>query len=309
VRGAVPSGAARDSSAPRRAGLVAVGLGIAVLALKGYAAWRTDSLALLADAAESLVNVVAAIIATAALGASARPAEGHPGFGHGKMEYLSAAIEGALVVLAAFVVAFEAIARYGRTPHLPALGVGLAVSIGATGATALLSRFLERQGRRHRAPALLVEAVHVRADVVISLAVYGGFAIAWATEWWPLDALLALGVTVHILISGLRAVKHSVSGLLDEALPHEETAAIEARLRDEGPPMIGFHDLRARRTGSEILIDFHLVVSRYALLFEAHEICERLRADLGLLLPGAQVTIHVEPEAEPARPLSPRMTL
>lgn len=298
-----------ESRAPLRAGMVSVAVGLAALALKGYAAWHTGSLALLADAAESVVNLVAALVATASLGAAARPADGHSPFGHGKMEYLSAAIEGALVVLAAFVVAFESIARYGDEPRLPTLGIGLAFSVAATAGTALLARHLERVGRRHRSPALLVEAIHLRADVGISLAVYAGLGVAWASGWWRLDALLALGVSLHILISGLRAVRHSVAGLLDEALPGEELAAVVARLRDEGPPVVGFHELRTRRSGAQVFVAFHLVISRYALVYEAHAICERLRADLALLLPGAQVTIHVEPERDAERLTPPQLTL
>ena len=298
-----------ESRAPIRAGMVAVAVGLAALILKGYAAWRIGSLALLADAAESVVNVVAALVATASLSSSARPGDGHSPFGHGKMEYLSAAIEGALVVLAAFVVTFESIARYGEPPLQSALAFGLALSIVGTAGTAVLARHLERVGRRHRAPALLVDAVHLRADVVISLVVYGGLGAAWASNWWPLDALLALGVSLHILISGLRAVRHSVSGLLDEALPGDELAAVEARLRDEDPPVLGFHDLRTVRAGAQVFVEFHLVISRYALVYEAYAICERLRADLDLLLPGSRVRIHVEPEGDAERSAAPQMTL
>lgn len=298
-----------ESLAAARAGRLSVAVGLAVLALKVYAAWRTGSLALLADAAESVVNLVAALVAAVALGAAARPGDGHAPFGHGKMEYLTAAIEGALVVIAAFVVAFEAFARFGEAPQSAALPFGLAMSVAATAGSALLSRHLEKAGRRNRTPALLVEALHLRADVVISLVVYGGLAVAWATASWRLDALLALGVSLHILISGLRAVRHSVSGLLDEALPAEELAAIEARLRDEGPPVLGYHGLQSRQAGQQAFLDLHLVISRYALIYEAHAICERLRADLELLQPGARVTIHVEPEGEGQRAVEPRMTL
>jgi len=287
-----------EQRAPFRAGLISVAVGLAVLALKTFAALRTDSLALLSDAAESVVNVVAALIATASIRYAGRPAdENHP-FGHGKIEYLSAGIEGALVVLAAFVVAFEALGRFGSAPRLPQLSLGLAVSIVATGTNVLLSRYLGRVGRRHHSPALLADSLHVRADVATSLGVYAGLGLAWATGYWPLDALIALAVSVHILIAGLRAVRQSVSGLLDEALPAEEIAAIEARLGVEGPPVVEHHDLRTRRAGADVFIELHLVISRYALVYEAHEICDRIEADLAELFPRSRVTIHVEPEGE-----------
>ncbi len=290
-----------DPRAPFRAALVSVAVGVVVLALKAIAAYRTGSLALLSDAAESVVNVVAAVVATASIRYSARPADANHPFGHGKVEYLSAGIEGALIVMAAFVVAFEALTRYGQSPKLPALGVGLGISVVATAANALLARFLSSAGRRHHSPALLADAIHVRSDVVTSLAVYGGFALAWATGYWAIDAVLALGVTVHILLAGMRAVRHSVAGLLDEALPADELGAIESRLADEGPPVLEYHDLRTRRAAAQVFIEFHLVISRYALVYEAHEICDRIEADLQLLHPEARITIHVEPEGEAKR--------
>ena len=287
--------------APLRAGLVSVAVGVLVLSLKALAALRTGSLALLSDAAESVVNVVAAIVATASIRYSIRPADANHPFGHGKVEYLSAGIEGALVVIAALVVAFEAVTRFGQPPRLPALGLGLGVSVAATTANALLSRYLERAGRSSRSPALLADALHVRSDVVTSLAVYGGFGLAWATRYWALDALLALGVSVHILIAGLRAVRHSMAGLLDEALPAGELLTIEERLAEEGPPVLEYHDLRTRRAAAQVFVEFHLVIRRETTVFEAHDICDRIEADLQRHQPGALVTIHVEPEGEAQR--------
>jgi cation diffusion facilitator family transporter len=288
-----------EARATRRAGAVAAGVGAIVVALKGWAALRADSAALLADAAESLVNLVVALIAVATVGQTERAAGAAPTPEQGRLEYLSAVIEGGLVVIVAFVVGFEAIARFGQEPRLPLLATGLGLSIAATAANAGLVRFLERAGRRLRSPLLLADAVHLRGDVGISLAVYAALGVAWWTGTWPIDAVVAIGVALHILIAGLRAVRHSVSGLLDEALSSEEIATIEQRLRDEGPPVVGFEDLRTRRSGAQAHIALRLLISRYALVYEAHEICHRLEADLALLVPGARVSIRVEPGAAP----------
>ena len=286
-----------EARAARRSGIVAVAIGIGVVALKAFAAARTESLALLADAAESLVNLVVALVATASIGDPERTQESGSLFGHGKLEYLSAVIEGGLVVIVSFVVVFECITRFGQQPRLAALATGLGLAILATAINALLSRHLERAGRRHRSAVLLADAVHLRGDVVMSLAVFAGLAVAWMTGFWRIDAVLGLGVALHILVAGLRAVRHSVSGLLDEALASAEVAAIEQRLGDEGPPMVGFEELRTRRSGAQVFVEFRLIISRYALVYEAHEICNRLEADIGLLCPGARVSIRIEPEA------------
>jgi cation diffusion facilitator family transporter len=287
-----------EARAARRTGVVAVAIGLGVVTLKAFAAARTDSLALLADAAESLINLAVALIATASLGHSTSPAEGAALTGQGRLEYLSAVIEGGLVVVVSLVVAFEAIARFGQAPHIPVLGTGLGLAVAATAFNALLARYLERAGRLHRSPTLITDAIHLRGDVVISLLVFAGVGAAWATGYWRLDAMLGLGVALHILVSGLRAVRHSVSGLLDEALSAEEMAGIAQRLGDEGPPVTGFEDLRAHRSGAQVFVEFRLLISRYALVYEAHEICNRLEADLGVLCPGARVSIRVEPERE-----------
>ncbi len=286
-----------EARAARRTGRIAVAIGVGVVVLKAFAAARTDSLALLADAAESLINLVVALIAVATLGQPERQGAAAATPEQGRLEYLSAVIEGGLVVIVSFVVAFEAIARFGKEPQMPGFATGLGLAVVATALNAGLARFLERSGRRLRSAMLLADAVHLRGDVVISLAVFAGLGVAWWTGSWRLDAILALAVALHILIAGLRAVRHSVSGLLDEALSADELASVEQRLRDEGPPVAGFEELRTRRSGAQAYLEFRLKISRYALVYEAHEICNRLEADLALIVPGARVSIRVEPEA------------
>jgi len=284
-----------------RAGLTAISVGALALALKLFAAWRTDSLALLADAAESIVNLVAALVATASVTYATRPTDDKHPFGHGKVEYLSAGIEGALVVLAAGVVAFEAIARFGDAPRREMLAVGLAVALLATGANAVLVRYLDRAGRRLHSAPLLADAQRLRGGVRIALVVYAGFGAAWISAWWPLDALLALGLSGHILIAGLRAVRHSVSGLFDESMGGDELATIERLLGGLGPPVVGYRDLQARRSSGEVVVELALVVSRYSMVYEAHETSEQLEAAIERFFPAARISIRIVPEgSEPA---------
>ena len=134
------------------------------------------------------------------------------------------------------------------------------------------------------------------------LGAYVGIGLAWWTRRWELDALVAFAVAAHILVAGLRAIRSSLGGLLDEGVTEGEREAIEARIGAEGPPVIEHHDLRTRRAGPDLFVEFHLVVNGGTSVSAAHEICDRLEASLRDLHPGARVTIHVEPEGEARGP-------
>jgi cation diffusion facilitator family transporter len=283
------------------AALWSILVGLLVLGLKLFAAWWTDSVALFSDALESTVNVAAAAVLWVALRVAARPADQNHPFGHAKAEHFSAGIEGTLVVVAAVAIAWRAVERFGAQPRLPELGLGLAVGAGATALNLALALYLERAGRRLRSPALLADALHVRSDVYTSLGVFAGFGLAWATGWWTLDALVALAVALHILWAGVRAMRESIGGLMDEGLAREELLAIEHVLAEEGPPVVEHHDLRTRKAGWRTFVELHLVVDGNTTVQASHTICDRLEARIESLVPDAAVTIHVEPEAEAKR--------
>jgi len=288
----------RHGGAPLRAGVVSLLVGVVVLLLKLAAALITGSLILLSDAIESVVNVVAAGVAAAALHYAARPADHNHPWGHAKIEYFSAGTEGTLVAAAALTIAWQAVDRFGRVPRLPELGLGLTVSVVATAVNLALSFYLFRAGRRFRSPALEADALHVRSDVWTSVAAYGGFVLAWVTKRWELDALVALIVAGHILVTGLRAMRTSFSGLMDEGLTGTALDEISALVGREGPPVVEHHDLRTRRAGPDLFVEFHLVVEGATPVAAAHVICDRLETAIRERHPGALVTIHVEPEGE-----------
>lgn len=288
-----------------RAAAVSLLVGFAVFALKLFAALLTGSLALLSDALESVVNVAAAAMLWAAIRISSRPADDNHPYGHAKIEYVSAGLEGALVVGAAATIAWQAVTRFGREPAQPELGTGLVVSILATAVNLALALWLRRMGRLHRSPALAADALHIRTDVYTSLAVYAGFGVAWVTGKWALDAVVALAMAAHILFAGLAAVRASLAGLMDESLAAGELEALERVLGAEGPPVLEHHGLRTRRSGWHTFVDLHLVVEGRTTVAVSHAICDRIEKRIGELLPGAQVTIHVEPEAEALGPQPP----
>lgn len=278
------------------AGSVLVALG--VLALK-MGAWQlTGSVALLADALESVVNVAAAVAALLALRLSALPPDANHPYGHTKAEYFSAVLEGALILVAALAILHEvwSAASAARMPE-PSVA-GLLVSACATGLNAGWAMLLFRRGRALRSPALLADARHLMADVVTSVGVVVGVTAAVLSGLWWLDPLLAALTAVNILVSGWQLMRESVGGLMDEAVPQDLLVRIRQAVSVHAEGALEAHDLRTRHAGPLTFIEFHLVVPGDLSVNTAHDICDRIEAALKAEIEGATITIHVEPEGK-----------
>lgn len=287
---------------PLQAAYLSLLVGCAVFALKWAAYWLTGSVALLSDALESIVNIVAALATLWAVGLSRRPADANHPYGHSKAEYFSAVLEGVLIVLAAFTIVREAWPRL-LVPTAPqTVGVGLLIALLASGLNLALAAFLMRSGRLARSPALVADGQHVLSDVITSVGVLMGVGLAWLTGFWLLDPLLAIVVAGNILWVGWKLVRDSVGGLMDESLKPEELQQIRHALHQAvqrlvlEDKVIEIHDLKTRRAGPSTFAELHLVVPGEMSVAEAHEICDRLEETLRQLLPGARLTVHVEPE-------------
>ncbi|MCL4839110.1 MAG: cation diffusion facilitator family transporter [Thermoanaerobaculia bacterium] len=293
-----PPAAQQASVAVRRAVLASVVTGVVVLLLKIAAYIVTGSVALLSDALESIVNVVAALAAAVAVRVSQRPADANHPFGHQKAEYFSAGLEGGLILLAALTILFEATRRFLEPAPARELGTGFALSLVATGLNLLLAIVLVRTGKRWRSPALVADGHHVGSDVVSSLAVVAGVGLAWGTGWWTIDPAVAVLAGGYILWLGGRTVRSSLTGLMDEAVTPDLAAALEEAIDGAMAPALEFHDLRTRRAGATTFVEFHLVVPGSLSVAAAHEICDRVEGAIAAVLEGAEISIHVEPEGE-----------
>ena len=278
-----------------RAAVVSVAAGVGVLVFKFTAYLLTGSVAILSDAAESVVNVVAANIALISLVVAVRPPDrGHP-YGHGKAEYLSSATEGWLILLAGAWIFFTAAQRFVRPQPLHNLDVGLLVLAVATLANYLTARFLFRVSREAHSIALEADAKHLFVDVITSLGVFAGLGLVRFTGIQRLDAVVAVLVALHILSMGGRVIRGSLGGLMDTNLPPEEESKVRAILGDHKEEIVNYHALRARQAGSDRFLDLHLVLHRTLSVGEAHTLCDHLEDHIREALPGADVTIHVEP--------------
>jgi len=271
-------------------------VGLMVLAIKTLAWWLTGSVALLSDALESIVNVATALAALVALRIAAQPADADHPFGHHKAEYFSAVLEGVLIIVAAILILREAWSAWQAPRIIEDPWLGLGINLVASVINAVWSFVLIRAGRTLFSPALAADGKHLMTDVFTSVGVTIGIVAAVLTGWSWLDPALAAVVAVNILWAGWQVMRHSVGGLMDEAAPEGELEQMRALISANAEGAVEAHDLRSRRAGSALFVEFHLVVPGEMTVDAAHDICDRLEHALHASFEGSRVTIHVEPE-------------
>jgi cation diffusion facilitator family transporter len=279
-----------------RAGLVSFTVGSAIMLAK-FVAWAaTDSAAIFADAAESIVNVVAAAVATYSVAVAARPADAEHPYGHGKAEPLSAAVEGSLIVVAAAAIIVSAVHDIIVGPELRRLGFGIALS-GAAGLANLgLALYLVRVGRQSGSEAIEADGMHVMTDVFTTAGALVALGLVKLTGFVLLDPIAALLVAANILWTGSKVIRRALAALLDEA----DFAALErlaARLREvRRSEWVEIHQLRYRTSGPFAHLDLHLIVPRYLSIEDAHRIGDELEAELLSFAEGtAEAVVHLDP--------------
>jgi cation diffusion facilitator family transporter len=271
-------------------------VGASLMALKFYAYRLTHSSAILSDALESIINVVASAFALGSILLAAKPPdESHP-YGHGKIEYFSAGFEGALIIFAAFGIFKTGLSHILHPVQLPHLQGGLLIILGASLINLVLGVGLVRVGRRTSSVTLIADGKHVLTDVYTSGAVLLGLLLVQYTGWYWLDGAVACSVGLHILISGGKLVRQSFAGLMDASdfsLLDEISRLLAAHRKDM---WIDVHQLRAWRSGNLIHIDFHLILPRDYTLEEAHTEGKELETIIQTHFAGtASVLIHLDP--------------
>lgn len=280
---------------------LSLGAAVTTIALKMGAYAITGSVGLLSDALESVVNLVAAIVALVALTIAARPADSSHPFGHGKVEYFSAGAEGLMIVAAAGVIIWSAVDRLLNPRVLEELGIGLAITVGATLINGVVGILILRAGRRHRSITLVADGKHLLTDVWTSVGVIVGVAVVALTGWLPLDSLVAIAVAINILWTGGRLVLHSTRGLMDHAMPPEDVDLITQSLREcvAGYPEVRIHALRTRESGRERFVSMHVLVPGDWTVARGHDVLELIEQRLVEELPGVMVHTHLEPVEDP----------
>jgi cation diffusion facilitator family transporter len=284
----------------KRFAWLSIGAAILTIALKAAAYFLTGSVGLLSDALESFVNLAGAIMALAMLGIASRPEDDSHHFGHSKAEYFSSGVEGGFIIIAAAGIAYSAIERLINPRPLEQLGVGLAVSVGAGIVNLIAAQIIDRNGKKYNSITLRANAKHLMTDVWTSLGVLAGVALVAVTGWQPLDSLVAIGVAVNIVWSGVEIVKHSVSGLMDSVLPDHELALIRKKIEGILPDGVTYHALMTRQAGARRFVSFHVLVPGEWTVEHGHILLEKLEVQLTQLLPNMVVFTHIEPLDDPA---------
>jgi cation diffusion facilitator family transporter len=275
----------------------------AVMGLKFVAWWLTGSVALYSDALESIVNVIAALAAYWAIRISHKPADQDHPFGHHKAEYLSAVLEGVLIVLAALLILGEVWRAWASPVSLEQPWTGLAINGAAAAINLFWAQLLIRVGRKERSPALVADGRHIMTDVVTSVGVIIGLVGAVLTGWSILDPVLAVIVALNILWQGWHVIGSSMQGLMDRAVDTDEHFHIRDIISTNSKGALEVHDLKTRIAGRATFIEFHLVVDAGMTVGESHVICDRIEEALKEAIPSVRITIHVEPDDEAKLPL------
>lgn len=270
------------------------------IALKGAAFLLTGSVALLSDALESVVNLLAAGMAFLALTIAARPADEDHAYGHNKVEYFSSGFEGGLILVAAVGIAYAAIRRMLDLQPIEQTTVGLGVAGVAAVINLGTAQLLFRAGKAHRSIVLEADAQHLMTDVWTSAAVIVGVALASITGWRILDPLFALALALHIIRTGVHLLRGSALGLLDTALPEDVRVAIESVLHAYAPEGARYHALRTRQAGRWRFVSFHVLVPGDWSVQRGHDLLERIEEDVRRVVPDSTVFTHLEPIEDPA---------
>ncbi|MET0399034.1 MAG: cation diffusion facilitator family transporter [Longimicrobiaceae bacterium] len=283
----------------KRYALISIFAALATIALKGGAYVLTGSVGLLSDALESLVNLLAAIVALWALWVAARPADEEHAYGHTKAEYFSSGFEGALVVIAAASILATALPRLLDPRPVDDVGVGLAISALASVINLGVARLLFGAGRRYHSITLEADAHHLMSDVWTSVGVILGVGAAAATGWEILDPLIAVAVAVNVVWTGIGLLRRSMLGLLDTALPEPERRSIAAVLEAHTNDGVQFHALRTRQAGARRFVSLHVLVPGEWTVQRGHDYLERLEEELRGAVPNTTVFTHLEPIEDP----------
>jgi cation diffusion facilitator family transporter len=267
-----------------------------LIVLKTTTGFLTGSISVWASLLDSAMDIFASTINLVAVRAASRPADEDHAYGHGKAESLAGLFQSLVIAASGIFLIREAIRRI-IMPHRTSYElVGVATMLIAMATSIALVRRLRRVARETESPAINSDATHYVTDIYSNASVLVALLIVSLTGWQLADPLISIIIAIYILWSAVHVGRESIDVLMDRRLPlevDEQIAGIVSRFRAEG--VLGFHDLRTRRSGSQKFIDLHLEVERDQRLQEAHDVTVRVLRAIEAEIPRARVQIHTDP--------------
>jgi cation diffusion facilitator family transporter len=285
---------------PRTLMWASVVVAIMTITLKTLAWWITDSVGLLSDAMESLVNLASAVFGLVMVTVAARPADAEHPYGHHKAEYFSSGFEGILIIVAGIGIIWTASHRIFDPQPIEQVGLGLALSIISSVLNGLLAWVMFGAAKTHRSIALEADAKHLVTDVWTSVGVVMGIGLVSLTGWLWLDALVAIAVALNIFKEGVHLIWRSSQGLMDEAVEPEAIAKINETLagfayqRDE-VSIIRFDHITTRQAGQRLFVDLHMHMPASWTLGRAAALRTSVEQALMSAVPGLRASIQLLP--------------
>ena len=289
------------SSSPRLSNYawLSIAAALATFFLKMASWWLTGSVGLLSDALESLVNLAASIIALISITVAMRPADEEHAHGHTKAEYFASGMEGALILLAASGIGWNAIMHLLDPHPLMAVGLGLWIAGTASVINLVVGQILIRVARESHSIALEADGQHLMTDVWTSAVVLISIGLVSWTGWNWLDPLMGMAVAVHIIFMGVKLMRQSMLGLMDTSLPPEEMEAIRLALSKFALEGLQYHALRTRVAGAWRFMTVHLLVPGQWTVARGHDVAERVEKEIRMSVPRMTVLTHLEPIEDP----------
>ncbi len=280
---------------------LSIAAAVVTIGLKFFAYLYTGSMGLLSDALESCVNLVAAVVALIMIHISEKPAdEGHE-FGHTKAEYFSSAIEGSLILVAAFSIIWSAVPRLIAPQPIENVGLGLLISTSASLVNLGVSLVLISNGKKRKSLLLEADGKHLMTDVWTSAGVIAGVLIVKLTGFLILDPVIAVLVALNIIWTGFTLIKRSANGLMDASITEEELKKVKEYLDGLKTDTIEYHSLMTRQAGQRKFISLHLLVPGEWSVQQGHDFAEKIEESIeDMFSEPVTVSSHIEPIEDPA---------
>lgn len=280
---------------------LSIAAAVTTIGLKFAAYFETGSMGFFSDALESLVNLFAAIIALVILHISEKPADEEHEFGHGKAQYFSSALEGALILIAAVSIIYTSVPKILKPEPLENIGLGTLLS-GAAALTNLIVGFvLTKKGKKYNSLLLEADGKHLLSDVVTSVGVILGVIVVKITGLYFLDPIIAIGVALYIVYVGFKLIVRSTNELMDAAIPKDEQQRIVDYLDSLEERNIEYHSLLTREAGYRRFVTFHLLVPGKWSIKQGHDCAEEIEQYIEQMFINSNVTVtsHIEPIEDP----------